>query len=69
MQVGVAFRSKLSPIHRYFFSNINCPLCPTTRRTAWAKRAKSQGSVTFIRGHPSLLRELPYMRELGAETC
>ena len=33
----------------YFFSNNTIPFCPTTRCTAWAKRAKSQGSVTSSR--------------------
>ena len=33
----------------HFFSSSNCPRCPTTRCTAWAKRASSQDSVTSSR--------------------
>jgi hypothetical protein len=37
----------------HFFSSSSCPRCPTTRCTAWAKRASSQGSVTSSRTAPS----------------
>ena len=37
----------------HFFSNITTPRCPTTRCTALAKRANSQGSVTVSHAAPS----------------
>jgi len=43
------FRGMTAHMRGHFFSNISVPFCPTTRCTAWAKRASSQGSVTSSR--------------------
>lgn len=46
----------------YFFPNNACPRCPTTRCTACAKRAKSQGSVTSGATHALVTSTQPRAR-------